>query len=375
MAKKSKTATLDSWDRVYVFGGEAWQVRAGVSAAIEAAEASGVTRFNREASPKLIFESLTRYQFDDPAEAITLINPNADQLKACTEAIVAGRVTSSALIVYTPGDSLDGRSSFALNANKQKRVWTYSHIEAGDTHELRQHMKDWQDSTECKLDSASLDWLLKNAPTMSVKVKATGGKKDTEAYDLETLESELDKVLVVRDHENIKVTLNDLQQLCEFEQSSDIWSFIRHAVQGNGIEILKHLTQLDVSKTDQGALWLLASQLGLVISIKSLLESGCSDPDRIAQMATSESYVGKYFMPGWKEAEVKPVTPLNPWRVRKAIESIEGATSQQLSSRYGAVINAIRDLRIGLSPDVVVPYLTWALAGTADYSKPLDDRY
>ena len=373
-AKKPVKKSID-WSKVFVFSGEPLQVQMGVDAAIKSVETPPVTRFTKDDSPKTIFSTLTKFQLEEPSDIVWLNFPTADQLKTCMEVLEAQSITASILIISTPGDSLDGRSAFAMAANKNKRVWMFEYIQAGDSHALEAHLKDWEKGMEMKINPDAKSWLVKKAPTYAVKIKTATGKKEAEAYDLLDLEAELEKIAIVRQYEGGSISLDDVVNFCFFNYAQDVWGFVAAATVGDKALIMRHLDQMDVGKTDQGSLWLLISQLGFLISVRSLMDLGIQDTFELQRLIPSDRYIGRYLLPDWTEAEARPAATVNPYRIQKAMESVYGITSAQLGAKYAAVMSGIRDLRAGLHPEIVIPYLTLALAGSIDYSSPLADRF
>jgi DNA polymerase III gamma/tau subunit len=247
----------------------------------------------------------------------------------------------------------------------------FSPIEAGERGKLADYLSEWEEGVEQTFEKDAKTWLTNNAPIRIVSVKSQSGKREVEAYDLEWMENELDKVLVVKNLEGGTITVADLTSIVRFEQDVDIWKFIDAATSGDSASALKMLKAISSAQGSQGALLVLLSQFEFLMSVKSLILAGIKSPDQIADCMAVAPYIGRYLLPDWTEpTEIQKPNAPNVWRIRKTLER-QLPSIDTISRNYQAVISAIRDLRASLDENIVFTYLALTLASEANYQEPL----
>jgi hypothetical protein len=367
MAAKT-TKSAGSWGRVFVIGGEPFQCEQHAHQAIGEATAR---RFRRGDGGDTVSSALTEFSMEDTPDAVVVSSPNADVLKGCLDAVESGGMTASALVVVTPGGTLDGRSAFAKAAQKGGRVFYHDYLGVEHPQGLEAFLDAWREYSGVGIDGPARSWLLSNAPTILASVKsASGGSREAEVFDLPWLASELEKPMIVRKYGGGAITLSDLRTYCKFSRAVDAFAVVREAVSGSRQRALEMLDSAGISQANSGVLYLLASQLAFLVGLKSLWDAGVRDQAVLAEKLSSASYYSRYLDDHWREIEGAGKS-VNPWRVRKALEDVRGLDSVRLSAQYRAVVSALRDIRTGLSGEVVVPYLVLALAGDVPYDEPL----
>jgi hypothetical protein len=297
--------------------------------------------------------------------SIVLYEPNAEALRICLSVVESNYMAAKALVVVVNGDNIDGRISFYSKASKNKRLSNYPYIETTDRQKFLKFLSGWESDTEIKISGEAKKWLLDNAPTVSVKSKSAA--KNIDVYDLEILNAELVKFSALCNEEG--VLLKDIREFCEFEQTSDIWLFISSVVTG---DYSTAFDVLDGVVADNGAnslLWLLNSQIVFLIQIKDLLIRGVSDPTQIQNRLNYKRYLNKYTDYDCNELPVVNEPAINPWRIRKAIDTLRNpfCTMSRLSLQQQYIANAIMDLRFGLPEDIILPYVILSLCGVANY--------
>lgn len=352
------------WARVYVVGGEPCLAGFAVDAVVD--KCGGHSRRYGKPEAEPMKAALTEFVMDE-ADVIVVTDPSAEMLRACFEIVDSGRLTATALVVVTPGGSLDGRTTFAAAANRAKRIYYYEPLEVNRIDLLQKHLADWENSCGVNFDSEAREWVMRNAPTILMSVKG----KEVEVFDLLSLESEIDKASSVARVESVQISLELVKSTCQFERAGDIWGLVSGALGGKRSDVLAHLEK-GVGGKGEGVLWLLLSQLAFFVCLKSLCKEGISNEQELCKHLSSAEYLGCYLSDHWEILEsIPPPAPVSPWRVRKGLESSAEWALEGLSARYAAVTSAIRDLRAGLSAEIVLPYLTLALCGDVVYEEPL----
>lgn len=374
-AKPKTTATKNNacWDKVFVICGEPQLCKMALSEALGSLDNPGVKRYQRDDKPENVRASLNSFSLSGKPDAIIVYSPKADMLKVCQEAVESG-FTASGLIIYNPGDSLDGRLSFTTASNKNKRVYHFDFIEFNNRIELTKYIKEWESGTGVYMTDEARRWLIDNAPTTSGKIKTNSGKKDAEVYNLELLENELDKPYVLHNDSQSKITLDDLKELCNFTQGHDVWAFIASAIAGDIDKAYYEIGRMMESHDVKTALALLMSQLKFLIGLKSLSSkylATASEYD-IAATLSLAPHLNRYLDENWMEREQRVEAPtVNPWRVKKACESSRNWSLEQLCKQYTATVYAYKDLRFGVPEDILIPYLMLALSGKIEYLEPI----
>lgn len=331
-------------------------------------------RYSRDDKPQDLSSSFSSFSFNETPDAIIVSSPKAEMLKVCQLAIEKGPFNASALIIYHPGDSMDGRLSFVSAANKNKRIWHHDFIESSNKKAILEYIKEWEAGTGVSMNTDARQWLVANAPVTTGKIKTQFGKKDAEVFDLELLENELDKPHVIRFETNANITLEDLQDMCNFEHIHDVWSFISASIDGRVNDAYYEIERMLESQDIKSAIALLMSQLKFLIGLKSLGDkylATTSEYDIASKLSISQ-YLNKYLTDDWYEMEQKNEAPaINPWRVKKACESTPKWSLDTLCKQYAAAVFAYKDLRFGVPEDIVLPYLMMALAGKIEYKEPI----
>jgi DNA polymerase III delta subunit len=373
MPTKPKTKN-NNWDKVYIISGEPQLCKMALAEVFDKISNPGIKRYYKDDDAKKLASSFNSFSFNASPDAIVVNNPKAEMLKVCQSAVENGPFNVSALIIFNPGDYMDGRLSFVTAANKNKRTYHYDCLETVSRVALTAYIKDWESGTGVNMTDEARKWLIANAPTTTGKVKTQAGKKEAEVFDLELMESELDKPYIMRVDTGQKITIDDLQELCTFEQGHDVWAFIAASIDGRVDEAYREIGRMLESQDIKSAIALLMSQLKFLIGLKSLGDkylSSSSDYEIAAKISLSP-YLNYYLTEDWVPLETPSIAPaINPWRVKKACESTPKWSLEQLCRQYTAAAYAYKDLRFGVPGDILLPYLMMALSGKIEYREPI----
>jgi DNA polymerase III delta subunit len=331
-------------------------------------------RYSKNDKLEHICSSFSSFSFNDVKDAIIISHPNAEVLKACQNYVDNGPFKVSCLIIYNPGDFLDGRLAFVSKANKNKRIYHYDFIESSSSSLILKYIKDWEHGTGVKMTDEARNWLVKNAPKTTGKIKNQTGKKDVEVFDLELLENELDKPYIMKVDTNSSITLEDVQSFCAFNQSHDVWAFISHSVNGRIAEAYSEIEKMLETQDVKSAIALLMSQLKFLIGLKSLGNNYLltASEYEIASNLSISKHLNQYLSQDWLDLDKTFEAPvINPWRVKKACETVTKCSMDTLCKQYIAAVYAYKDLRFGLAEDILLPYLMLALSGKIEYKEPI----
>jgi DNA polymerase III delta subunit len=372
--KKQTPKKNNHWDKVFVISGEPQFCKFALEESLANLQNPGCKRYYRTDKISNIKEAFSSFSFHAIPDVIIINNPKAETLKMCQSVLESGPFNASGLIIYNPGDSLDGRLGFVSQATKNKRVYHFDYIEALNTVEILKYIKNWESGTSVSFTDEARKWLVQNVPTTTGKIKSGTGKREVEVVDFENLEKELDKPYVLRFGTQNKISLEDLHSYCVFEREYDLWAFISAAISGDTKEAYAQIEEMLKSQDIKTALALLMSQLKFLIGLKSLGNSVLNTASEytIAAELSIAKYLNRYLGDDWLMSEqVYEAPAVNPWRVKKACESISKWSIEQLCDQYIATACAYKDLRFGVSEDILIPYLMLALSGKLKYTEPI----
>lgn len=371
-AKPTRTAKADpaDWGRVYILAGEPATARAACSAAIEESGAKRSWRVPKTEPEASISQALTARSFVIPPQAVVLSDPSADTARAVLLAVNSGTLRCRCVIVILSSDAPDGRIGLYAAAKKAGRVFAFSYILAGDDRGLAKFLGQWAGLEEMTLSKSVQSHLLRVAPTRSASISGSGGKRDTEVYDLLTLEAELSKAASVSRYEATPITVADVTAFCCFRQEVDVWALVRGAARGDLQATASSMLALAQTGGLTSGLWLLSSQLWFLTTVRGLYDAGIRGQEQIAQAMSLQSKTGAYLTGSWEEASPRTAAPVNAWRVQKALDQVQSIPLERLASQHQAVASALTDLRFKASETWVMPMLALALSGLFDYSSP-----
>lgn len=365
MAKK-KADCKAAWDKVYVICGEPCLARLSLDTLVEGKR---VKRFyNNE---NIDYLKLALSGFSIKSASVVLYEPVAESLNLCLGLIESNKLTTDQLIIFVSGDNIDGRLSLYSKALKNKRIFNYSYIEASDLNGLKKHLTKWEKETGILIEPKAMQWLIDNAPIILEKIKSPGGKRDTEVYNLQAVETELEKISTLCEYEHRSICLNDVVEFCTFNRTVDIWIFIKAAIGSNYKESFKLISKMIDVQGINTVLWLLHSQLTFLIQLKHYLNQGITDITVLQDKMSYKQYLSRYYNDDWQEVDSPTEPIINPWRIRKAMESIGAWSMDKLVSQEQAVTSALEDMRSSGSEDIILPYLVLSMSGMARYTKGL----
>jgi len=349
-----------SWQKVSVIAGEPLLARLSLNSILNKAQI--IKRFYKgeidvNFNALLTVNSIRKF-------TIVLHDPTADILRECLNVIESGKLNAHALVIMISGDNIDGRISFYSKAKKNNRIINYPYIENIDRQKFLQFLSGWEVDNNIKISNESKKWLLDNAPTISVKIKSANKNIDT--YNLDVLNSELNKLFSITDKE---IQLIDIKEFCVFEQTSDLWAFISAIITCN-YELAFYMFDSIVDENGfNSLLWLLNSQIAFLIQIKDLLNRGIADPTQIQSQLNYNRYLNKYTGNDWNKLDTKEEPTINPWRIRKGIETLKhpNCSLSRLVNQQTNISNIITDFRFGFSEDILHSYLVLSLCGVVNY--------
>lgn len=371
-SKKQAAAIPSAFEKLLCVGGDGCFTRSRVQDVFS--DYQGRLYADKGTAPRALLEFLTRRQMLRPALPLLVEAPTAPLLAVLDECFAAGTVAVPLVIVHTPDSWLDGRTRFAKTAEKAGRVEYLGPIPYDPQgRPLLLELDRLEKEEGVCFDQEARRAVVRTAPVRLTR--ARGAQREIEAYDFDCFDREIGKLLPLAHLEKRPLTGSDIVHHCHFQHDEQIWGLIDAIVQGNGQECLHFLEEFLIGAAQHNLLSLALGQLVLLSRLSEMWAVGLRSADQIAaELSDGERYRGKFLRQGWldpAEAEGVAAAAINPWRVRKALETRRLWDTPLLLSRTKAVLNAIRDLRGGGTDTLVRQWLSAAVEGGADYSEPL----
>ena len=271
-------------------------------------------------------------RFFDTDKLFLVINPSNDEVK------IIGQLDNHQYHLFFDDESYDGRNSFISKIKKSNRIFDYSYPVYGDVQLLKRHI-----SIECKRQNIHPDincynWIVENCPTLRIKSKAEGSKKEKIVYDIDLLMQELIKLNSIKD----TITLEDIEDSF-FKVDADIFDFIENLMSGDFETSISKSDKLIDSMGEQGLLMVLLSQLLFMISIAGCKEKNIYNPDLVTIRSEFRDITNKYLADSWNELTTQ-IKSQNPIRVKIEL-SKKRPSVENLSKILLLTVETIQDLR------------------------------
>ena len=262
-------------------------------------------------------------------------NPNVEKLKIIQTQISTNKGTH---FLFYDDESFDGRNSLIQSIKKTNLIFDHSYPLYGDYAGLRRAINSYLNTSKKSIDANCFDWLYKNCPTVKVKSKTTGSKKESICYDVDLLNKEFEKILSIND----KITIEDLQNSA-FVTDADIFEFIEYVLNNNIEEAFVLSDKLIDSIGEQALLLILLSQLIFVLEVVSCKENNIYNLDQVTKIVEKKDLLGKYLSKDWQECIFTTKTQ-NPIRIKIEM-SKNRPSSDRISQMISNVIDSISHLR------------------------------
>jgi hypothetical protein len=189
-----------------------------------------------------------------------------------------------------------------------------------------------------KIDPDSYNWILNNCPTLRIKSKAEGSKKEKIVYDIDLLLQELTKISSVKD----LISLDDFEE-SYFKIDADIFDFVENLMSGDFENSLLKSEKLIESMGEQGLLLVLLSQLLFMLSVAGCKEKNIYNSDFVVAKTEFRDLVNKYLSEDWKELSTQ-VKSQNPIRVKIEVSKDRHST-ETICKILLLTVETIKDLR------------------------------
>jgi hypothetical protein len=336
---------MNKWDNVFVYTGDEFLSNMHFRSLVNSKD---LIFFDNDADIKTIHKSLFEFNIFSNQRAFKIINPKSEILKLINDNIE--NLSTKTLGIFATNDSLDLRSSFSKNCQKNKRIITIQPILSNDQNNLKKFLSNIEITNE------AFDFLLNNCPTETIKIKDNNVKKDIIVYNLYILTNEINKLTSAFHRPLMLEDFND----CNFSNDNNIFEFINDCFQKDSKKILEGLENLNNSHGHQATLMILLSQLNFYFSISELKEKNLNiqEIDRLIKL---EDFINKYFSKDYKEIKNINIPTPHPVRVKIAYSGFKNNT-EQLTNMYLSTVNSIIDLRNNVKENIVFPRLALALS-------------
>ena len=336
---------MNKWDNVFVYTGDEFLSNLHFRSLVNSKD---LIFFDNDADLKTIHKSLFTFNIFSEQRAYKIINPKAEILKIINDNIES--LSTENLGMFAINDSLDLRSSFSKNCQKNKRIINIQPILVNDQNNLKKFLSN------VNMTNEAFQFLLQNCPTETIKIKDNNVKKDVIVYNLYLLTNEINKLTSAFDRSLVLEDFND----CNFSNDENIFEFINDCFLGHATNILEGLDILNKSHGHQATLMILLSQLNFYFSISELKEKNLNIQE-IDKLIKLEDFINKYFDKDYTEIKNINIPSPNPIRAKIAYHGFKNNT-EELTNMYLSVVNSIIDLRNNVKENIVFPRLALALS-------------
>lgn len=336
---------MNKWDNVFVYTGDEFLSNMHFRSLVNLKD---LIFFDNDADLKTIYKSLFTFNIFSEQRAYKIINPKAEILKIINDNIES--LSTENLGIFAINDSLDLRSSFSKNCQKNKRIINIQPILVNDQNNLKKFLSN------VNMTNEAFQFLLQNCPTETIKIKDNNVKKDVIVYNLYLLTNEINKLTSAFDRPLVLEDFND----CNFSNDENIFEFINDCFLGHATNILEGLDILNKSHGHQATLMILLSQLNFYFSISELKEKNLNIQE-IDKLIKLEDFINKYFDKDYTEIKNINIPAPNPIRAKIAYHGFKNNT-EELTNMYLSVVNSIIDLRNNVKENIVFPRLALALS-------------
>ena len=336
---------MNKWDNVFVYTGDEFLSNMHFRSLVNSKD---LIFFDNDADSKTIHKSLFTFNIFSEQRAYKIINPKAEILKIINDNIES--LSTENLGIFAINDSLDLRSSFSKNCQKNKRIINIQPILVNDQNNLKKFLSN------VNMTNEAFQFLLQNCPTETIKIKDNNVKKDVIVYNLYLLTNEINKLTSAFDRPLVLEDFND----CNFSNDENIFEFINDCFLGHATNILEGLDILNKSHGHQATLMILLSQLNFYFSISELKEKNLNIQE-IDKLIKLEDFINKYFDKDYTEIKNINIPSPNPIRAKIAYHGFKNNT-EELTNMYLSVVNSIIDLRNNVKENIVFPRLALALS-------------
>jgi hypothetical protein len=336
---------MNKWDNVFVYTGDEFLSNMHFRSLVNSKD---LIFFDNDADLKTIHKSLFTFNIFSEQRAYKIINPKAEILKIINDNIES--LSTENLGIFAINDSLDLRSSFSKNCQKNKRIINIQPILVNDQNNLKKFLSN------VNMTNEAFQFLLQNCPTETIKIKDNNIKKDAIVYNLYLLTNEINKLTSAFDRPLVLEDFND----CNFSNDENIFEFINDCFLGHATNILEGLDILNKSHGHQATLMILLSQLNFYFSISELKEKNLNIQE-IDKLIKLEDFINKYFDKDYIEIKNINIPAPNPIRAKIAYHGFKNNT-EELTNMYLSVVNSIIDLRNNVKENIVFPRLALALS-------------
>lgn len=271
-------------------------------------------------------------KFFDNDKIFLIDNPSTEEIKTIAS------LNNNQYSLFFDDESFDGRNSFIAKIKKENKIIDFSYPLYGDQQHLQKTILKELNRLNIILDYDCFSWIYSNCPTLRIKSKTSGSKKEKIVYDIDLMIQEIVKLSSVKNSLEIKDFENSF-----YEPDVDIFDFINRILKNDLEGALSMCDKIVSSLGDQGVLLILLSQIYFLLVMSHCKQNNIYDVNKIIEKLECKDLLGKYLGEEWSNTEFTVKTQ-NPIRVR--IELNEKTPSvERLSSMILNIVDTVKDLR------------------------------
>lgn len=358
----------NSWEKVWIVHGEPYLCKLSIIELTK--DSTNIIKHYSDTDEKEILQSLTSFSFMNNDTCVIIYEPKKTFLTTLVKIIESNHIVVPYIIVYLPQTELDTKNEFYKLSVKNKRNFLHSYTEINNQTGLKSFLvKIWAKNNEIRITPKALSWLINNAPTKFVKINDI---KEIEVYNLDSIDSELQKINTITN----EINEDNIKNYCTFDQASNIWDCINTLLTGKLNNIYDKVKAFG---NINGLLRIAKSQIEFILQIRSLYDCGITNITSIQHIMSYSTLQKQYecVLPitkknkeTGKDEKILP-NPPNYYRIKKTLENISAYDIDILSNQLIVVNCAIADLQSAYGiDDIIADYVLMAINQKIKYEKP-----
>lgn len=360
MKKKSPAkAAKGIWSKVYVIEGEP----NGCALALDELRGTLKSKVIRVSEIDALKTACQAFQFSGAGTIVLVQSPKSEMLTTMLDVANSPSARCAALIAYYPDSYSDRRTAFISEASKRNRIYEYAYCILNDAEELRSQLNDWENRSGVKIAVKAKPWIIKNAPFRKTDIRSSKGLKEELVYDIQSLESDLNKLadLAIAEGRDV-LSIDDLIDGIYTYAVDNQWDYCDAFILGNE-------SILNMEPPDQnyvGATRMIASQCQFAALVKSHGDKAIDNSDVVAMHISSAEIAAQYPLLGGKSDGYKKI---HPFRVKMTARKFKNVSLQRIMSLLELCNTATNDMLSGHNHSNVYDMMILASLNQMKYCK------
>ncbi|MBS1722392.1 MAG: hypothetical protein JSS66_05235 [Armatimonadetes bacterium] len=347
-----------NWDNLFLIEGEPCNCGLALAAVCDSLAATPLRIKSDVAALK---NACMAYPISGQRQVVIVANPDSDTATAMGQLLDTGALRAPGLVAIFSDGYGDRRNGFVAKAHKLKRVYEYSYHLVDDPVAFKAYLSDWEERAGIKIAVKAKPWLLEHAPVRKASVRGVKGSKEEIIYDVPALESDLNKLAVLLEHEGRDViNTDDLEDGVYRSTLHSQWDFCDAFALGKP-------TMFALAPKEQnyvGLMRMLASQCLFMLQVRAQGDVAIQRPEDAAKHIGGNALAQKYSFDNDKSEGYKT---LHPYRVKMAAKKLQNVSMERLLGLVSLCEQASLDMLRGFSQEAVFTMTLLAACGQQEY--------